>query len=253
MKAMIFAAGLGSRLKPITDSKPKALVKFNGITLLEYAIYKLKHYGITEIVINVHHFSEQIIDFVSHNNFGIPIHISDESEQLLNTGGGLLFAQKYFSDNSPFIVYNVDIISTINLQELYDYHVKEDALITLAVKDRETSRYLLFDENLELCAWENRETHEQKIIRSCKEYIARAFSGIQIINPDFFNLIYETGSFSIMDIYLRLAKENSIKAFNHTEDFWLDVGKFNEIKHVEQLLATQPLEFLPNESVQLEH
>jgi NDP-sugar pyrophosphorylase family protein len=253
MKAMIFAAGLGSRLKPITDSKPKALVKFNGITLLEYAIYKLKHYGITEIVINVHHFSKQIIDFISQKNFGIPIHISDESQQLLNTGGGLVNAQKYFSNNTPFIVYNVDIISTIDLNELYNFHIHENALITLAVKDRITSRYLLFNKENELCAWENRDTHEQIIIHKCKEYIARAFSGIQIINPKFFELIYETGSFSIMDIYLRLAKNNCIKAFNHSKDFWLDVGKFKEIKQVEQQLATQPLEFLPNESIQMEY
>ncbi|MFO7868454.1 MAG: nucleotidyltransferase family protein [Bacteroidales bacterium] len=243
MKAMIFAAGFGSRLKPITNNIPKALVKFRGKTLLEYAIEKLKHYSVDEIIVNVHHFSQQIKDFISSHDFGIPIYISDETSLLRNTGGGLVHAQQYLQGDSPFFVYNVDIISTINLHDLLEFHMKHDALITLAVKERETSRYLLFDDNMELSAWENRVTNEHKIAKFSDNYIPFAFSGIQIVNPEIFELINETGCFSIMDLYLRLAQHNSIKAYNHTEDFWLDVGKFNEIKSVEKQLATQDLEF----------
>lgn len=244
MKAMIFAAGLGSRLKPITDTKPKALVSFQGITLLEYAIRKLHFYGVSHIVVNVHHFAEQIIDFIAQHDFGVHIYISDESDTLLNTGGGLCKAQDLLCGTEPFIVYNVDIISTINLHDLYAWHTKKNALVTLAVKDRKTSRYLLFDEHMQLSAWENRATDETIITRNCASYIPRAFSGIQIIDPKIFTLIEEQGAFSIMDLYLRLSKDNSIVAYTHTNDFWLDVGKFNEISEVETQLATQKLEFL---------
>lgn len=241
---MIFAAGLGTRLKPITDSIPKALVSIHGITLLEYAIKKLTYYGIHDIVINVHHFSEQIIDFISSYTCDAHITISDESLKLQNTGGGLVFAQKHLIGDEPFIVYNVDIISSINLTDLVDFHNSEQALITLAVKDRNTSRYLLFDKKHELAAWENRATKEQKIIRSCSSYIPFAFSGIQVIDPKIFNLITETGSFSIMDVYLRLCEHHCIKAYNHPDDFWLDVGKFTELADVESQLNTHTLEFL---------
>ena len=244
MKALIFAAGLGTRLKPITNTKPKALVHIDGVPLLEYAIKKLIFYGITEIVINVHHFSEQIIDYLKTHNFNCKIIISDETEELLNTGGGLVYAKDYLSGKKPFIVYNVDIISTINLHNLVKFHTLNNALITLAVKKRNTSRYLLFDTDMSLAAWENRSTLEKRIIRKCEKYTPYAFSGIQVIDPNIFNLIKETGAFSIMDLYLRLCKENSIIAFDHTEDFWLDVGKFNEIKDVESLIAGQTLEFM---------
>jgi len=244
MKAMIFAAGLGMRLKPITDTKPKALVSFQGITLLEYAIRKLKFYGVRHIVINVHHFAEQIIDFVKQHNFGVSISISDESQKLLNTGGGLLNAQDFLNDSKPFFVYNVDIISTINLHDLYAWHIKNNALATLAVKDRKTSRYLLFDEHMQLSAWVNRATKATIITRNCTSYIPRAFSGIQIIDPKIFPLIQEDGAFSITDLYLRLSENHCIVAYNHTNDFWLDVGKFDEISDVETQLATHKLEFL---------
>ncbi len=242
---MIFAAGFGTRLKPITDSIPKALVRFNNKTLLEYTILKLKHYGVSDIIINVHHFSEQIIKFVAQNNFGINIQISDETEKLLNTGGGLYKAKEFLSQSDEaFFVYNVDIISTVNLKELYKYHTANNALATLAVSDRKTSRYLLFDKKNQLSAWENRSTGELKIIHKHDSYIPFAFSGIQMLSPKVFDLIEETGAFSITDMYLRLSKNQKILAFNHTGDFWLDVGKFDQLKDVEAQLSKQTLEFI---------
>ena len=147
MKAMIFAAGLGSRLKPLTDTMPKALVPIAGRPMLEHVILKLKASGFTEIVINIHHFGEQILDFLKENdNFGLTIHISDERDQLLDTGGGVKKARTFFENsNEPFLVHNVDILSDIDLKELYDYHLQNGGVATLLASQRKTSRYLLFD------------------------------------------------------------------------------------------------------------
>jgi len=243
-KAMIFAAGMGSRLKPITNTKPKALVEFNGRTLLEYAILKLKYYGVSDIIINVHHFSEQIISYVNTHDFGVRITISDESDELLDTGGGLLKAKDFFKDTDSFIVYNVDVISTINLMDLYNFHVSNNALVSLAVCKRHTSRYLLFDDSQQLCAWENTQSHEMKVTHKREEYLQLAFSGIQIINTKIFEYISEEGAFPIMNLYLRLAQQHKILAYNHSQDFWLDVGKFNLLQDVETQLANQALEYL---------
>lgn len=244
MKAMIFAAGLGTRLKKLTEQKPKALVECNGRTLLEYAILKLKYSGFSEIIVNVHHFSQQIIEFVRTHDFGVPIVISDETNQLLDTGGGLLFAKQYLTGNEPFIVCNVDIICTIDYQKMVDFHLAHNALATLAVSDRKTSRYLLFDTDYQLCAWENRNTQEQKIVRKRDSYIPLAFSGIQIISPQIFDFITESGKFAIMDLYLRLAATHPIIAYNHTGDFWLDVGKFEEFTSVENQVRKRKFDFL---------
>jgi len=243
-KAMIFAAGLGTRLKPLTDTKPKALVEFNGRTLLEYAILKLKFYGVTEIVINVHHMADQIISYVNEHDFGVKIYISDESEELLNTGGGLVKAKDFFTGNDPFIVYNVDIISSINLYDLYQYHKKHNALVTLAVCDRETARYFLFDKENKLCGWENKSSEKRIIINKRDSYNCMAFSGIQVVQPSIFETIIEDGAFSITDLYLRLSHAHTIVAYNHTNDFWLDVGKFHQLNEVEDQLANQNLEFI---------
>ncbi|MDR2963149.1 MAG: nucleotidyltransferase family protein [Bacteroidales bacterium] len=245
-QAMIFAAGLGSRLKPMTDTMPKALVEIEGITLLEYAIRKLKFYGITDISINVHHFGEQIIDFVQRHNFDVRFHISDEGEQLMNTGGGLLKAQEFFNREKPIIVLNVDIISSIDLATMYEYHCNSDALATLAVRNRNTSRYLLFDTENQLCGWENCETKKQIFARP-KHYAdlhQKAFSGIQILSPQIFDLMSETGAFSIIDMYVRLAQTQQIQAFEHNDDFWIDVGKFDSLQEITQSLHAQKFDFI---------
>ena len=244
MKAMIFAAGLGTRLKTLTAQKPKALVECNGHTLLEYAIRNVKHAGFDEIVVNVHHFAEQIISFIQSNDFGIPITISDESNELLDTGGGLLKAKEFLTGDEPFLVCNVDILCSIDFKKMIDYHIKNNALVTLAVSDRITSRYLLFDSENQLCAWENRKTQEQKIVRQREHYTPLAFSGIQIISPKIFDFITESGKFAIMDLYLRLAANHPIIAYDHTGDFWLDVGKFEEFESIEKLVKNRKFDFL---------
>lgn len=246
VKAMIFAAGLGSRLKPMTDTMPKALVKIQGISLLEYAIRKLRFYGISDIIINVHHFSEQIIDFVKTHDFGVNISISDESEQLMNTGGGLLKAREFFDTDKPFFVVNVDIISSIDLKKMYDMHIVRNAKATLAVSKRKTLRYLLFDTQEQLCGWENCSTNKRVVSRpeTCKNLHQRAFSGVQILSPQIFDCISERGAFSIIDMYVRMAQTQHIQAFDHTDDFWIDVGKFETLQEITKVLKTQELDFL---------
>lgn len=244
MKAMIFAAGLGTRLKTLTEQKPKALVECNGRPLLEYAILKLRYSGFSEIIVNVHHYSKQIIDYIHSHNYGIPIYISDETDQLLDTGGGLLFAKQYFDGSDPFLVCNVDIICSVDYRKMMAFHLQHQALATLAVCNRSTSRYLLFDSEYQLCAWENRQTQERKIVRERNEYIPLAFSGVQIISPRIFDYIIESGKFAIMDLYLRLAAQYPIIAFDHTGDFWLDVGKFDEFKAIEDKVKNRKFDFL---------
>jgi NDP-sugar pyrophosphorylase family protein len=227
MKAMILAAGLGTRLKPITDSIPKALVKVNGITLLEQSLHHLKKHGIRDVVINVHHFAGQIVDFLKANqDFGMNIAISDESSELLDTGGGLKKASWFFDDGIPFILRNVDVLSDLDLLQLREYHNRHKGLATLVVRERNTSRYFLFDSNLLLCGWENTKTGEKKIKRQVKSDLHQlAFSGMQVIDPLIFPLISETGSFSITDLYLRLSAEQRIIGFVDRDSFWNDAGK----------------------------
>ncbi|MDR0941903.1 MAG: nucleotidyltransferase family protein [Bacteroidales bacterium] len=246
VKAMIFAAGLGSRLKPMTDTMPKALVEIQGIPLLEYAIRKLRFYGIADIIINVHHFSEQIIDFVKTHDFGVNISISDESEQLLNTGGGLLKAKEFFDTETPFFVVNVDIISSIDLEKMYERHIAGNAKATLAVCKRKTSRYLLFNTEEQLCGWENSATYKRIFSRpeQYEHLHQRAFSGVQVLSPQIFDYITERGAFSIIDMYVRLAQTQYIQAFDHTDDFWIDVGKFETLQEITDALQTQKLDFL---------
>lgn len=244
MKAMILAAGLGTRLYPLTIDKPKALVECNGYTLLEYAVKKLKYFGFSEIIVNVHHFSTQIIEYVATHNFGVPITISDESEQLFDTGGGVLYAKEFLNGNEPFLICNVDILSTVDFSKMMEYHKQHNVLATLAVSNRQTSRYLLFDEENQLCGWENRTTNNRIITHKRKVYTPLAFSGIQIISPEIFQHITETGTFSIMDLYLRLAKDHAIIAYDHTGDFWLDIGKYEKLAESERLIKNQKIEYL---------
>lgn len=238
MKALLFAAGLGTRLKEHTQDKPKALVNLAGKPLLQHAIEHLKKQGITDITINVFHFADQVISFLEENNyFGIDIHISDERDQLLDTGGGLKKAGTFLKGGEPILIYNVDVISNLDLNVLLKYHQGQKSLATLVVRQRETSRYLMFDHNLQLAGWKNFSNGETRISRP--ELFANAqplaFSGIHIIQPELLDLITEEGKFPIMDLYLRLAKDHSIKAFIDPSDLWMDLGK------PEQLLAAEKL------------
>jgi NDP-sugar pyrophosphorylase family protein len=224
---MILAAGLGTRLRPVTDSIPKALVKVDGRTLLEGAILHLAEYGVKEIIVNVHHFAGQVVQYLHEkNNFGLDITISDESDQLLDTGGGLQKASGFFTGKDPFFVRNVDIISNLDLYRMMEYHRQSHALATLAVRKRETSRYFLFNRDHRLCGWKNLKTGEQILsVQSLANPEMLAFSGIQVVSPEIFNLITETGKFSLTALYLRLAKDQLIKGFIDDGSVWKDVGK----------------------------
>lgn len=225
MKAIIFAAGLGTRLRPLTNNKPKALVEINGTPLLEIALRHLKTHGFHQLIVNIHHFGEQIIQFLeAHNNFGLEIQISDERALLLETGGGLKKAA-WFLKGAPFLAYNADIITDMDLKAFYDYHLKADALASVAVRQRESSRYLQFDKNNNLCGWTNVKTGEVKTSRATDQVTNRAFSGIHMLSPEIFDFMPEQDKFSIIDVYLEAAKSKIIKGYPHDQDLWLDVGK----------------------------
>ncbi len=239
MRAMIFAAGLGTRLRPLTCSTPKALVPLMGKPLLEILIKKMIRQGFDRIIINVHHFAGQIVEFIEKNNrFGIEIAISDESERLLDTGGGLKKAAWFFDDQKPFLVHNVDILSGIDLAALYDHHLHgKDRLATLLVRHREGSRFLLFDQGLRLCGWENIRTGERILTRESKGPLQRlAFSGIQIIDPALFRNMRQTGAFSIIQTYLSLAPEKKIMGLVDDRHIWMDVGTPEKLRHAGKYL-----------------
>jgi NDP-sugar pyrophosphorylase family protein len=226
MKALLLAAGLGTRLKPITDTMPKALVVTEGKTLLEHSILHLKANGIREVIINVHHFPGMIIEFLERNeNFGLEIAISDESGELLETGGALKKAAWFFDDGMPFVVRNADVLSDIDLGRMESAHVSRKSLATLAVRVRETSRYLLFDHDARLVGWENQTTGERKITGVAEIYRPLAFSGIQIVSPEIFPLITETGKFSLIQLYLRLSAFSPITGYLDQDSSWRDAGK----------------------------
>lgn len=240
MKAMLFAAGLGTRLQGETADKPKALVKIGGKTLLERAIKKLKNEGVQEIVVNVHHFADLVIDFINSRNWGLPIHISDERHKLLETGGGLKKAAHYFSDDSPILIYNVDILSNLDLQLLKEEHLNSGALATLVVRNRETQRYFKFDSDKNLVGWINKKTNESKISRPSNYATATemAFSGIHIIQPELLKLMPDEDRFSIVKVYLELAKTREIKGYFDTSDSWIDVGKPVQLAEARELFKT---------------
>ncbi len=230
MRAMILAAGLGTRLRPLTDNRPKALVEIAGRTLLEITLSRLRAVGVSEVIINVHHFAGMILEYLKANHdFGMRIEISPE-DVLLDTGGGLKKAAWFFLDDphraeSPFIVHNVDVISTIDLQRMLQFHTDNQALATLAVQDRESSRYLLFDEQLRFCG--RRSGHDQtELVRSSQPATALAFCGIHIISPRLLAIMSEQGVFSIITSYLHLAaREEKILAFRADEYYWRDLGR----------------------------
>ncbi|MCC7521618.1 MAG: nucleotidyltransferase family protein [Flavobacteriaceae bacterium] len=224
MKALIFAAGLGTRLKPFTDIHPKALAFVNGKTLLQRNIEYLKAAGIYEMVINIHHFGNQIVDFLQqHANFGCRIEISDETDEVLETGGGLLKARP-FLEGDDFVVLNVDILTQMDLTQMLAFHQTHLPLVTLAVSDRDSSRKLMFDHNMRLCGWKNFVTGEE-IITQTQVYKVSAFSGIHIMRKDIFDYIDERGKFSIMKSYMRLMSGQILLGYDHSGDILIDVGK----------------------------
>ena len=241
MEAMIFAAGLGTRLQAETQNKPKALVQIGNKTLLQLAIEKLKKAGVSNIVINVHHFSEKIRAFVSDNDFGIPILISDETEELLDTGGGLKKAAPFFTGDKPIIIDNVDVLSSLNLSEVINRHKKKESLATLVVRKRETQRYLKFDNNQHLVGWINKKTGEKKIslAQSFDNSADMAFSGIQIIEPGLLKILPDLNKFSIIDVYLELAKTTKIMGYFDDSDVWMDVGKPAQLEEARLLFSTK--------------
>lgn len=231
---MLFAAGLGTRLKPFTNHHPKALALVNGKSLLERNIEYLKSYGIEEIVINIHHFGNQIVEFINQQDqFGIRILISDESDEVLETGGGLVKAKNLLGDER-FLVMNVDILTDLNLHEFMNFHQANHPLISLAVSKRESSRKLLFDQKIVLKGWKNLATSEE-ILLSQDDYEEFAFSGLHIIEPTIFDWLPKSGKFSIMKSYMDLMHHQRILGFDHSGGKLVDVGRVESVREAEKL------------------
>ncbi len=238
---MIFSAGLGTRFKPWTDKHPKALAIVNGKSLLQRNVEWLQHYGIRELIVNVHHFADQVIDAIDKNKgWGSTIHISDERDRLLDTGGGLLKAKSFFTAGERFITCNVDILTDLNLNKLLAFHEKEKPLVSFGVTERKTSRYFLFDETNRLCGWKNISTGEQRMADD-KEAVhkkeLKAYSCVVIFEYDIFRLTPFTGKFSLVDLYLELAAEHKIMGYDHSGGNLIDVGKPESIVKAEALFT----------------
>jgi NDP-sugar pyrophosphorylase family protein len=247
MKAMVLAAGLGTRLRPLTDSRPKALVEVAGRTLLEITLSRLRSFGVREVIINVHHLADMVVEYLNtKHNFGMGIEVSRE-EVLLDTGGGLKKAAWFFLQDSsrsdePFLLHNVDVISTIDLQRMVQSHNQHQALATLAVQDRETSRSLLFDEQLQLCGRRTGRDQDPEIVRPSRQAKALGFSGIHVISPRLLPLIKEEGVFSIIPSYLKLAAQGEkILAFRADQYYWRDLGKPENVARAAQDLEQKVL------------
>ncbi len=223
---MILAAGLGTRMKPVTDKKPKALVEWNGVPMLEHIILKLKKHGFTEIIINVHHFADMIVDFVRrHDYYGIRVEFSHERDEPLDTGGGISHASWFFGDK-PFLVHNVDIMSNIDLAQLYNAHAGSNAIATLAVKDRVTSRSLLMNQDGLLKGWRDNRSGETILVDSKEENLVPiAFSAIHVMDPAILRLFPDAKRFPITPFYLELAKTRPVFLYRHDQDQWTDMGK----------------------------
>jgi MurNAc alpha-1-phosphate uridylyltransferase len=238
MKAMIFAAGLGTRLKPFTNNSPKALAEVNGKSLLEHNVRYLQRFGIYEVIINIHHFAPQVISAVADNDgYGSEISFSDETDMLLETGGGLKKAAHFFENEPAFVVLNVDILTNLDLGKMIEAHNLSGADGTLAVMQRTSSRQLLFDENMRLCGWTNNSTGEQKIARQTDVSFPFAFSGVQILSPAVLHNNPFDGKFSLIDLYLHVAPLLHINGYNHTGNLFIDVGKPGSIEQAEYLFT----------------
>ncbi len=238
MKALVFSAGLGTRLKEETRDRPKALVEVGGKPLLQHVVEKLQREGISEIVVNVHHFPDLIIGFLNSRSFGVNVKISDESSKLLETGGALKKAAPLFGNSDePILMYNVDVLSSVNIYALHQEHLNSGALATLVVRNRETQRYFKFDSEKRLVGWVNKKTGEKRISvpEQFNDAIEMAFSGIHIVNPKIVNLMPKEDRFSMTDLYLNLANEQVIKGYFDPSDFWLDAGKPESLNYARTL------------------
>jgi mannose-1-phosphate guanylyltransferase len=247
MKAMILAAGLGTRLRPLTDDRPKALVEITGRTLLEITLARLRTFGIREVIVNVHHFAGLVVDYLrAHDNFGMRIEVSRE-DVLLDTGGGLKKAGWFFLEDSdragePFLLHNVDVISNIDLAQMVQTHKDNRALATLAVQKRDSSRQLLFDDHLQLCGRAGRD-REPEIVRASLRLKPLAFSGIHIISPRLLPMLTEDGIFSIITSYLRLAgRSEKIQAFRTDDYYWRDLGRVEDLSQAAQDLEQKVIQ-----------
>ncbi|HEX6879385.1 MAG TPA: nucleotidyltransferase family protein [Terriglobales bacterium] len=239
MKAMVLAAGLGTRLRPLTNDRPKALVEVAGRTLLEITLARLRGFGIRDVIVNVHHFADLVVDYLGANdNFGMQIEVSRE-EVLLDTGGGLKKAGWFLGGNEPFILHNVDVISTIDLARMAAVHQERSALATLAVQNRKTSRYLLFDKDMELCGRRAGLEGEPEMVSAAEDPEALAFAGIHVISPEIFPKLIEDGVFSIIPAYLRLAGSGErIVGFRADEYEWRDLGRPENIRQAMEELRS---------------
>ncbi|MBN2613354.1 MAG: nucleotidyltransferase family protein [Bacteroidales bacterium] len=245
MKAMILAAGKGTRLKPYTDHKPKAMVEINGITMLGHQINYLTYYGVDEIIINVHHFPGQIKDFIRNQNYKIRIEFSDEQDELLDTGGGLKKASWFFDDGKPFFLVGVDIFTNLNLESMYNHHLRHNPLATLAVKKRDSTRDFLIDQNNVLCGWKNNITGEQVISRKSETGLTNiGFSVVHVIHPRIFSMVTETGPFTLTSLYLRLAGDHTILAYPHNNDQWFEFGRTENLLNENLLSETLKIQQL---------
>lgn len=243
MKALIFAAGLGTRLRPLTEHQPKALVPVSGVPMLERVILRLKEAGFDEITVNIHHFGQQIIDFLhAKQNFGVNIHISDERDLLLDTGGGILKAKRFMEGEEPFLVHNADIITDIDLNAFYHYHLERKADATLLVSQRETSRYLLFDADLRLHGWTNKSTGEVLPAElNSTSYTPLAFSGVHVISPSIYHWMGQqpwTGKFSIIPFYVNSCSKTYIQGYQPQQMNFFDVGKIETLQKAEKWLES---------------
>lgn len=238
---MVFSAGMGTRFKPWTDKHPKALAIVNGKSLLQRNIEYLQQYGIREVIINVHHFADQIKEAIQTNKgWGSAITISDETDELLETGGGLLHAEKYFTPGERFITCNADFLTDLNINKLIKKQEERKALITFGVTTRHSSRYLLFDDNDRLCGWRNTKTNEEIIPRPGKVMIPKAYSCVVVFDHSIFRLMKERGfegKFSLINVYLSLAKDHLIMGYDHTGDRLVDVGKPESVSIAEKLFS----------------
>lgn len=238
MKAIIFAAGLGTRLQHISKDTPKAMVRLQGKPLVHIAIEKLTNAGFNDIIINVHHFADQIQDYVQQNFPQLNIQFSDEKDELLDTGGGLVKAKNFF-DKEPFLAYNVDVLSNIDIKKMYREHCKSKAIATLAIRHRSSSRYLLFDEDFTMNGWTKPADNDVIQTRQSNAYNPFAFSGIHIISPKLFNHINLKGKFSLTPLYLELSKNHTIKGYLHDQDYWFDLGAPEKLDAANKFLTKQ--------------
>ncbi|MGJ7031931.1 nucleotidyltransferase family protein [Niabella hirudinis] len=237
-QALIFCAGLGTRFKPWTNQHPKALAIINGKSLLQRNIEYLQQYGITRVIVNVHHFADQIIEAVRKNNgWGSEVLISDETDAVLETGGGLLKAKALFTPGEPFLTCNADILTDLDIDELIAFHNEQKPLISMTVSRRKTSRYLLFDGENTLCGWQNIATGEQRISKPAASLRPLAYDCVVAFEYEVFDHIPFTGKFSLIDLYLHLAKSNTIKGMEHKDDRWVDVGKPESVAIAEAMFA----------------